>query len=144
MIRAVLDTNVIVSGTIVPHGNPAKVLKAWRQGRFVMVTSPAIIEEATEVLAPAHIARHYPLSTEEINSLGKLLATGSMLVPGTKKVTVVKEDPDDDLFVAVALEGEAEYIVSGDPHLLQVKEVHGVQVVTPREFLIHLKLEERF
>ncbi len=138
MIRAVADTNVIVSGTIVSRGNPAKVLRAWRRGEFLLVSSPAIIEEIIEVLARPHIVRRYHVPPEEIANLKRLLETTAVQVPGTKNMDVVKDDPDDDLFVAVALEGDAEYIISGDPHLLQLKVVQGIRIVTPRQFLAHL------
>jgi putative PIN family toxin of toxin-antitoxin system len=50
MRRVVLDADVIVSGTLVPEGHPAEILRAWRDGRFLLVTSESIIEEVKEVL----------------------------------------------------------------------------------------------
>ena len=47
-------------------------------------------------------------------------------------------DPDDDLFVTAAVEGQADYIVSGDPHLLDLGEYLGVKIVSPRELVVHL------
>jgi predicted nucleic acid-binding protein len=52
---------------------------------------------------------------------------------------VRSRDPDDGLFLACALEGHADYLVSGDPHLLEIKHYHGVQILTPRQFLDILK-----
>jgi putative PIN family toxin of toxin-antitoxin system len=143
VIRAVADTNVLVSGTIAPLGNPARILQAWRRGEFLLVSSPAIVAEVLEVLARPHIARHYPLSAEALDGLRVLLETETVQVPGTRQVRVVADDPDDDLFVAVALEGEADYIVSGDPHLLGLKEVQSIQIVTPRDFLACLAETKR-
>ena len=139
MIRAVADTNVIVSGTIVPHGIPAEILRVWRQGEFLLVSSPAIVEEVIDVLARPHIVRRYHIPKGEIANLRHLLETMTIQVPGTSNVVAVSEDPDDDLFVAVAVEGNAEVVISGDPHLLRLVEFQGINIVTPREFLAYLR-----
>ena len=138
MIRAVADTNIIVSGTIVSQGHPAQILQAWRRGEFTLISSPAIIAEVIEVLARPQIVRRYHIPAQELSHLKRLLETTTIQVPGTKNVDVVRDDPDDDILVAVALEGEAEYIISGDPHLLRLQEVQGIRIVTPRQFLAYL------
>jgi len=56
-----------------------------------------------------------------------------------RKVNVVKQDPDDNKFIEAALEGEADYIVTQDRHLLKLKEFEGIKIVTPEEFLRILK-----
>lgn len=51
---------------------------------------------------------------------------------------VVKEDPDDDKFIAAAIEGQADYIISGDKPLLNIKEYHGVKIISPADFISKL------
>jgi len=69
---------------------------------------------------------------------GLILEKSELAVP-KRKVNVVKQDPDDNKFIEAALEGEADYIVTQDRHLLKLKEFEGIKIVTPEEFLRILK-----
>lgn len=117
MVRAVVDTNVFVSGTT-GHSYPAQVIDAWRKERYVLITSPAIIEEISAVLRRAEIRKFTGLAEKDIREIIDTLMTKAFVSPGEVKVNVIKDDPDDDKFLASALEGIADYIVSGDKHLL--------------------------
>ena len=66
MLRVVIDTNVIVSGILSRTGAPAELLNAWRQRRFLLLSSPAIVAEVRAVLQYPRIRKKYPLSDEEI------------------------------------------------------------------------------
>jgi hypothetical protein len=68
------------------------------------------------------------------------IETDAMAVPGTTKVTVITDDPDDNMFLACAVEGQADFIVSGDPHLLSLSRFRGIPIATVREFLERLRL----
>jgi putative PIN family toxin of toxin-antitoxin system len=133
-MRAVLDTNVLISATLTPYGNPAKVLDAWRAERFDLLLSPPILEEVAEVIRRPHIRKRHGWSDEEIEAFLSGLATLGVVTAGELEVTVVAEDPDDNKFFACAVEGAADYIVSGDPDLLKIGTYQGIQIVTPRQF----------
>jgi len=136
MLRAVLDTNVLVSGLISPNGTPARLVSAWRERKFELVVSPAILEELAEVLQRDKIRRYYEhvdrdLARKYIAGLRRF----ATLVPGEVQEQGVCPDPDDDKFIAAALEAGADYIVSGNDHLLDLKEYQGMRILRPREFL---------
>ena len=136
MQRAVLDTNVIVSGTIIPSGSPAIIIDAWREGRFSLVTSEAIIDEVKRVLNDDRIRSSYPkLKNAHVGKIVNLLRNQSVLTPGNLSLSVVERDPDDDKFVVAAVEGRAQFIVSGDQDLLSLNRYESTRILTPAEFL---------
>ncbi|MGQ9825464.1 MAG: putative toxin-antitoxin system toxin component, PIN family [Desulfotomaculales bacterium] len=141
MRKAVLDTNVLISGLISPRGTPAKLLAAWRAGKFELVVSPKIIAEINEVLPREKIKRYFHHFGE--NLPGKFIAGLKRLakvVPGEREVKIMSADPDDDMFIAAAVESEADYVVSGNKHLLELNKYQGIKIITPAEFLRILEL----
>lgn len=135
MQRVVLDTNVIVSGTLSQHGPPARILDAWREGRFSLVTSKAILDEIKRVLNDQHLRKAYPhLTNAHIGKLINLLNAQGILVPGIIVLDVVEGDADDNKFIEAAVEGNAQLIVSGDTHLTTVRKYRGIRIVTPTAF----------
>lgn len=136
MLKVVLDTNVLVSGLISPNGTPARLINAWRERKFELVISPAILEELAGVLQRDKIRCYYEhvdrdLARKYVAGLRRF----ATLVPGKVQVQGVCADPDDDKFIAAALEAGADYIVSGNDHLLDLKEYQGVKILKPGEFL---------
>ncbi len=136
MRRAVLDTDVIVSGTLVPEGHPGQILQAWRDGRFLLILSEEIIEEVKDVLNRPRIRDKYQhLTQATIGRLINLLQHHSILVPGELDLAVVQRDPDDDKVIIAAVEGRAEYIVAGDADLVNLKSYQGIKIIRPAEFI---------
>jgi putative PIN family toxin of toxin-antitoxin system len=139
VLRAVLDTNVIVSGVISRKGAPVELLDAWRQRQFLLLSSPTIIAEVIAVLRYPRILKKYPLSDEEINRIINLLEHDALLVSGNVEVAGdLPADPHDEKFLTCALDGQADVIVSGDHHLLDLKVYQGIKVCAPRQFLEQL------
>jgi putative PIN family toxin of toxin-antitoxin system len=134
LVRAVLDTNVYVSGTILSRGTPYEILEAWRQQRFILVTSEAILTETERVLRYPHIRKRYAVTAQDVARLAASLRADALVTPGDYEVSGISEDTDDDKFLACALEGQADCLVTGDPHLLNLKQYHGIAIITPREF----------
>ncbi len=136
MIRAVLDTNVILSALL--FGGPTgELVRAWQMGRFQLLLSRAILEEILRVLA-------YPkfrLTEGEIRGLLQ-----EELIPFAETVIVRRppavrlRDPDDLPLVACALAGRARYLVTGDADLLTLERIHKVEVIRPAHFLARLGL----
>ena len=129
MMRAVLDTNVFVS-RIHWSGASEKVLRLWFLGKFKLISSAETIEEFVKIITSFKI----PMKTEEILWWESLILEKSELVVPNEKITIVKDDPDDNKFIEAALEGKAEYIVTRDKHLLKIKEFKGIKIITPEEF----------
>lgn len=144
MIRAVLDTNVIVAGVIKEEGVSGQILKAlFEEGRFILITSPAILEEMRRVLKEENIRKLHGWSDEQIEELVTRLYRVSEVTRGDVRIKVIKEDPDDDKFVACAEEGGAQFIVSGDRHLKELGKYGGIEIISARTFLERLKADIR-
>jgi putative PIN family toxin of toxin-antitoxin system len=139
-MRIVLDTNVIVSGVISEHGAPRQIIRAWQDQQFTLLTSALIIAEVTRVLHYPRLQEKYRLAEEDIVLLRDTLLSDALVLEDLYQVTRSR-DSDDNVFLACALEGHADYLVSGDPHLLEIKYYHGVQIVTPRQFVEILKAD---
>ena len=136
--RAVLDTNVFVSGLISPMGKPAAILKALRSRWFTLVSSPPINEEIIEVLNRPRIRDRYRLG-DRIFDVSFILWEVAELVIELPDVRVCN-DPDDDKFLAAAIGGRADYLVTGDVgDLLHLHKYKDVTIVSPREFALVLK-----
>ena len=134
MIQAVVDANVIISSVIAPLGPSRRVFNMWREGAFLVVTAPGIIEEVSRRLAHPRIANRYSISDDDRIAVLRLLTAEAIIRPGTREVSVTR-DPTDDKVIAAALEAGAEYIVSGDKDLLTLGEHEGVTILSPARFL---------
>ena len=135
MIRAVLDANVFVSAILNAQGSPGRVLDAWRAERFQLLISHAIVQEIARVLHYPKIARRHQWPEEKIQYFLTLLTDIAIMTPGELSLSVIEHDPDDNHYLACAMEGHAGYIVSGDRDLLTLEIYQGIQFVTPRDFL---------
>ena len=139
MIRAVLDTNVVVSGILDRAGVPAAVLRAAGL-RFELVWTPAIAVECRRVLDVPRVLKRLKGREVQARQVLARLATIATMVPAELlgDVRVVKDDPDDDVLFATALAAGARTIVSGDAAVLAVGSFAGVLVVSATEFLATL------
>jgi putative PIN family toxin of toxin-antitoxin system len=126
--RAVPDTNVIVSG-IGWGGAPAAILDAVSDGQLVLVTSASLLAELRRVL-------EYPKLAKVIRGgaqLADLVAASGVVVAPTLTLAVVRDETDNRLLEA-AIEGAADYIVSGDTDLLDLGSFRGIPILAPAEF----------
>lgn len=129
VFKVVVDTNIYISA-IFWNGKPRKVIDLGRDGKILIFTSMDIENEITEKLKTK-----FKLADEEVNQILLDLSTFAMPVEVNKQVLVVHDDPDDNKFVECALECRADYIVSGDRHLLNLKGYEGIQILSASEFL---------
>ncbi len=141
--RAVVDTNVVVSGILAPGGRPAEVLRAAGVA-YRLVWTPGIVAECLRVLTYERVARLLEAKRREeyARKVVAGLAAGADMVSADMlpRVRAVKGDPDDDLFIATALAGGASVVVSGDKrHLLALKEYAGVRIVDVATFAAELR-----
>ena len=135
-MRAVLDANVLVSGLIRPEGPPGRLLVRFlRDAAFELVASPATLDELRRSLRYPRIRRYLRLPEEELALWVEALGAAALVVEGKVSRRVVTADPADDIYIAAATDGLADYIVSGDRHLLDLAEHGGIRIVTPRAFL---------
>jgi putative PIN family toxin of toxin-antitoxin system len=116
MIRAVVDTNVLVSALLAPRGAPALVVRAWMHGEFELVVSPRLLDELQRVLAYPKLRRR--ITAAQANTVLDLLgSSGEHHDDPTTPAPVASPDPDDDFLIALAAAASA-HLVSGDTDLL--------------------------
>ncbi len=136
MIRAVIDTNVLVSGLLAPAGNEALIVLAIHQGMLRPCFSEDILEEYAEVLARPKFA--FP--PDEIAALLAMLrSTGEVIVPAGP--TPILPDPDDSKFLHCAVTAGAEYIVTGNKRHFPPASDNPPRVVSAGELLDRITLE---
>jgi uncharacterized protein len=139
-MKIVPDTNVLVSALIRPRGIPAQILT--HRADFDLLTSREILAELERVLHYDRIQKKYELSEETITEYVVSIWDDSTIVEVTKPVTNVSPDPDDDKFLACAEAAGADYVVSGDPHLIDLRSYREIPILTPRQFLTKLQHEQ--
>ncbi len=132
-MRAVIDTNIIVSAYL--GGGLEAVLKAFIQEKFVLIVSKPIVDEYFDVL----VRPKFKIKRNEFDDFAALLMSKAEFVTPTETITLIQADPADNKFLEAALEGRAEYIVSGDSHLLELGSFRGVQILSARNFIELLK-----
>lgn len=135
-IRAVLDTNLFISGLFSSYGSIATLQQLWLSGAFELIVSEAILEEIGETLQKVYIQKQLRLKPEERAGILELIREKAFIVTKDQyRTDRIVEDPDDNKFLGCALEGKANYVVSGDSHLLSLKHFHGIQIVDPKIFV---------
>jgi len=131
-VKVVLDTNIVVSSALCIDGNPAKVFEMILLEKIKNYTTEEIIKEISKVMERPKIAKR--LSLVEIEFIMDNYRRFSEKI-GPKISITESEDPDDNKFLECAVEADVDFIISGDEHLLKLKEFKGIQIVTPAEFL---------
>jgi putative PIN family toxin of toxin-antitoxin system len=142
VLRIVVDTNLFVSSLLNRHGAPAQVIDAWRNRQYLLVVSEPIITEIRRVISSSSIQEKYAILDPDIEELLFLINHEALVVPGLAAVMdAIPDDPQDEMFLACAVDGQADMIVSGDRHLLVLQEYRGIPILTARQFLDQLAKE---
>ena len=136
-MRAVIDSNVIVSGLIRPRGAPGNILRALRDRLFLAIVSPPILEEIVAILARSWLQERYGVVDDDVQDFLRLLALRSELVEPTTKIRDCR-DPHDDMFLEAAVDGRADRVVTGDSDLLAIGSIGAAMIVTPAAFVAEL------
>lgn len=134
-IRIIADTNIFISGIFWEGNFSSQVIGLWRSGKIELVSSLPIVEEIVRNLRDFKIE----MDEENVKEWEKIILENAILIESSKKLDIVKEDPDDNKFLEAAIAGNAEYIVTQDKHLLKLKEYQGVKIMKPEEFLRNLE-----
>jgi len=129
-MRVVLDTNIFISG-IFWTGSSHTIIRSWKEANFELVSSLSTISEIIAVLRDFKIRLPDEMITEWVD----LIIKNSIIVEPKEKINIIKDDPTDNMFLESASAGNAEYIISQNKHLLNVKEFRGIKIITPEEFI---------
>jgi len=130
--KVVIDTNVFISA-FGWDGKPEAVLRLMEQRKVINYTTNDIYAELQRVVAYPKL-KFSP--TLQVNIL-EFVFSWSRFVQPQETVSVITDDPDDDMFLACAIVANATAIISGDPHLLSLGSYRGIPIVTPAKFLEH-------
>jgi len=143
-LRVVVDTNVLVSGLFGIENSPSsKILRAIRNQKFILVTSPTILKEITDVINRERIVKLTRMTPQERKDLIDKLIERSNITEDKQLSQIVSRDVKDDKFLACGVEGKTDYIISGDDDLLSLREFEGIRIVSPQEFVTLLENEEK-
>jgi putative PIN family toxin of toxin-antitoxin system len=133
-VKAVLDSNVLVRAVLSDAGPPGSILRAWRNGSFQLVISLPLLSELEAVLSRPRIAKRTRWSGRERIAFLVALSESAMLVAPGEEIKLIDSDPADNRVLEAAAQAGADYIVSGDRHLLDLHSYEGIDIVTPARF----------
>jgi putative PIN family toxin of toxin-antitoxin system len=137
MIRAVFDTNIVISGYLW-SGAPRQALRAVEESRVQLLISEAMLDELKEVLGRPKFVERLKIIGKSAEQIVYEHLLHVEIIEAAPISPVVKVDPDDDIVLACASSGKAAYIVSGDPHLLDVITFQNIPILTVNAFLERL------
>jgi len=130
-LKITLDTNVIISA-LFWNGFPNAILRKCIRGEVELILSEEILEEVEEVLRKE---KKFMMTEKAIvEQKEELLKIAKLVIPA-KKLNVIKEDLKDNKILECGVAGKVNFIVSGDKHLLKIKEFGGIKIVTAREIV---------
>jgi putative PIN family toxin of toxin-antitoxin system len=128
-MRAVLDTNVLISG-LLWRGAPYECLMSAEAGLYELILADEILEELR-----AKLVNKFRMPVDEVNEILEGLRVCAEVVQIHGRSGWIPDDPDDDKFVETAIVAHANAIVSGDRHLLALGSLDRIEILTPRGFL---------
>lgn len=138
MIRAVIDTNILIRAAISPRGTVGPIARRLREGAYRLIISEWLFDELIEKLNEPRIGRKYNLDEEAIKDFVAELAASSEPATPSRQISVCR-DEDDNHVLEAAVAGQAEYIVTGDEDLLVLDPFEGIRIVRPQVFLAALE-----
>ena len=134
-MRVILDSNVLLGALISPHGPPDAIYRAWRAARFELITSAPQLDELRRAsrypklrsILPAHRVGTM------MNNLQRVVILESL---PTLPAAIRVEDPDDEFLLAMALAGDADFLVTGDRRsgLLKLRGIGRARILAPSAF----------
>lgn len=146
-IVAVIDTNVWVSAFLNPDGYPARLIEAGKEGAFRIVSALPLLDELRDVLHRPRIRKIRHITNEDIARFVEAVAAVVQLVPVSGALNLCR-DPDDDIVLETALQGEAHYVVTRDEDmtrdldLMEHLQHFDVKILTVQRFINFLHLGE--
>lgn len=137
MIRAVIDTNVLVSAVILPGSRIGAILHHIRNSSFIPLYHSTTLAELVRVLNSSRIQKRFHPTADIIQTTVELIVRYGELIIPTDHFELCR-DPQDNIFLDIAYSGHADMIVSGDEDLLALTPFGNILIVKPHEFLVCL------
>lgn len=130
--RVVLDTNVYISG-IFWDGKPRSIIHMAKQEKMSVIVSDSIIEEIEQILKRPN--KPFRLNQKEITKIVENIRSYAITINPSTRLDVIKHDPNDNHILECAVEGNAEFIISGDLHLKELNTYQGIRIISPDEYM---------
>ncbi|MFH0830656.1 MAG: putative toxin-antitoxin system toxin component, PIN family [Parcubacteria group bacterium] len=127
MLRVVVDTNVLVEGQKDPNSYPVRIMRLALAGELVPLVSPRTQREHDRLLERLVMDQEYQQLVERFFEQAERIETSSDLRGAT-------DDPEDDKFLELAKDGDADYVITGDRHLLDLEQLSSTEITTPERF----------
>ena len=141
VLKAIIDTSVMVSVAF-PKGELARELRDMiADGAFTLVTSKEIMAELYLVLHYSRILKQFHASKDDVDEFIGMIMEHALLTKAKYGLRKITADPSDDMFLACAMEAKADFIVSRDPHLRNLKQFHGIRIIDVKEFVEKVRKE---
>ena len=132
MIKLAVDTNTLISSLGWKDSKPRKVVDGCLSEKWILVESIALLKEFLKVIQRPKF--NFISEDDKKEFIVNLINVCEVVEP-KKKVNVIKEDPEDNMVLECALEGRVDYLISGDEHLLKLKEHEGIKILSASDFL---------
>jgi len=132
--KVVLDTNTLISG-LLWDGNEARVIEKAENKEIKLFISPELIEELEGVLKREKFCNRLEGKEYTVDKAVSKIALIATLIKPTHKINVIQEDSEDNRVLECAVSAKVDVIVSGDSHLLDLKDYSGIDIITTSEFL---------
>jgi putative PIN family toxin of toxin-antitoxin system len=133
VIKVVFDTNILIS-SLFWKGPPYNLMKKVINGEILLITSQPIINEMRRVLLG-----DFNISVGKVEEYADIIISNSIMVSSTEKLEVIKADKTDNRILERAISGRADYIVSGDRHLLSLRKYKRIKIIKAAEMIEILK-----
>jgi len=134
MLKVVIDTNVFISAFYLPESRPANVVLLARRKTILNLISPQILKEVERI-----IKKKLLWDNSKTEGAVRLIKNFSEEVHPQERLAIIVDDPDN-LILECAVAGQADFIISGDKHLLNLENLQGINVVTPADFLVAIEV----
>lgn len=128
-IKVVIDTNILVSFFCFPGGILRELVKKALVHEYEVIISNEIFNEFEKV-----VEKKFPQAINDFWQFSRFIKENFTLINPTKRLNEVKDDPTDNKIIECAVAADADYIVSGDNHLLDLRKYKGIKILKPSDF----------
>lgn len=143
----VVDTNIFISALIIPQSKPAKIITHIKQNMFDLVISHPLLQELEDVLKRSKYEKRYHISKNTTQKLISYIRQNSRIVEQLNKPKIEIRDIKDTTILATAIDGKADFLITGDNDLLMLKDAPAIsplKIITVDNFIKLIEAEYRF